>query len=433
VPFLYIKRIEELKMKKNNLQKENSHPRIHIPGSKSVTNRALLLASLTSQRVELHNPLISDDTLSMIACLKTLGAKITKKKNTIIVENTILDSKNRKYNLNAGLSGTTLRFLLPILCITPGEKILTGETGLLRRPVRELVTALKKNGADITYLGKNGYPPLLIKRSKLDNNILKAWGSKSSQYISSLLMLLPLTGGGKVMVADHLVSRPYVELTMQLMKEFGVNIKKHKRNIFSVPKNVSYKRNSSFSIEGDFSSACYFAALAAATSSTVELQNVNPASKQGDKKFLSILKKMGNQVDINPTSIIVRGRKIKPVHVDMEECPDQVQTLAVLAAFARGTTTVSGIQTLSLKETDRVKAIRQELKKMGIRTSATKKTLTIYGGKPKSAEIDTYGDHRMAMSFAIARSLIPSIKINNPEVVTKTFPDFWQKLEKIKL
>lgn len=412
---------------------KNTHSQVYIPGSKSVTNRALLLASLTSGDVVLKNPLVSDDTISMIKCLETLGVKITQKKDLLHVSGTILNTKNKSYVLNAGLSGTTLRFLLPILCITPGEKILTGEEGLLKRPIQELVESLKRIGADITYLEKEGNPPVLIKPSALNGKILAANGSRSSQYVSSLLMLLPLIGGGEVKVTDYLVSKPYVELTIHLMKEFGIKLKRINNHFFSVSSSQKYSRKKPLIIEGDYSSACYFAALAAVTSSTIEIQNMNPNSKQGDRKFLSILKDMGNEVHMNPSSIIIKGKRVKPVQVDMENCPDQVQTLAVLAAFAKGKTTVTGIQTLKLKETDRLKAVRQELKKMGIKTSATQKTLTIYGGSPKSAEIETYGDHRMAMSFAIAGRLIPDLKIKNPEVVTKTFPEFWQKLEKIKV
>ena len=355
------------------------------------------------------------------------------KKDSYEIKGNLFQAKDKKYTLHAGLSGTTMRFLLPVLCVIPGDKVLTGETGLLKRPVKELADALLKAGAKITYLGEKGYPPLLIHQSKLNKNELIANGSRSSQYISSLLMLLPSIGGGVVKVSSNLVSKPYVDLTLQLMEEFGVKVRKQKNNTFLIPKNKPYNRKTYLPIEGDFSSACYFAALAAITSSTVELKNMNPKSKQADRKFLSILKDMGNTIHANESSIVVEGKTIKPVTVDMETCPDQVQTLAVLAAFAKGKTIVTGIQTLKLKETDRLKAIRQELKKMGIRTSATQKTLTIYGGDPKSAEIETYGDHRMAMSFAIAGRLIPDLKIKNPEVVTKTFPEFWQKLEKIKL
>ncbi len=420
-------------MKKKVIKKELPYPKIDIPGSKSVTNRALLLASLSPQKITLKNPLISDDTISMISCLKTLGAKITKQEEKIIIEGTILKTSKKHYLLDSGLSGTTMRFLLPIICAIPGEKILTGQDGLLKRPIKELVEALRSIGADITYLGKEGFAPLLVRESKLNGKMIVAKGSKSSQYISSLLMLLPVLNGGKLQVADHLVSKPYVDLTIHLMEEFGVTVKKQKNSVFSVSSKETYKRTVPLTVEGDYSSACYFAALAAITSSTVELQNMNPKSKQGDKKFFSILKEMGNDVEASKSSIVIKGKKIMPITVDMESCPDQIQTLAVLAAFAHGKTIVSGIQTLALKETNRVKAVRQELKKMGIKTSATKETLTIYGGAPKSTEIETYGDHRMAMSFAIAQSKLPSLKIKNPEVVAKTFPEFWQKLEKIKL
>lgn len=404
---------------------------VSVPGSKSITNRALLIAALSRNTVTLENPLDSDDTMAMINCLQSLGIRIKKTSNSVTVDGNLCSIEDKIYVLNAELSGTTLRFLLPVLCVIPGEKILKGKEGLNRRPVKDLVNALTKIGASITYLEKEGYPPLLIKQKALKEKKFAIKGSVSSQYLSALLMMLPIINGGKITVERGLVSKSYVDLTIQTMNNFGISVENDEYKTFSVEKNQRYGRIKPFEVEGDVSSACYFAALAALTKSSVKIHNVNAKSLQGDRMFLKILKDMGNEITEHNGSITVTGKQIRSVTVDMESCPDQVQTLAVLAAFAKGKTIVTGIQTLSAKETDRVLAVQTELKKMGIKTLSTKKTLTIFGGNPKGVEIDTYGDHRMAMSFALAGAKTSGVTIKNPEVVAKTFPDFWRNLEKI--
>lgn len=404
---------------------------VQVPGSKSVTNRALLLSSLCAGDVKVINPLVCDDTTSMISCLKKLGVKIAQEKESWTIQGSVFDHKKKKVTLNAGLSGTTLRFLLPILCITAGEKVLTGDTGLLKRPIGHLVESLKALGADITYLEQEGHAPLLIKQSKLQNKTIEIKGHISSQYLSSILMLLPYTQAKRVKVVSGLVSKPYIDLTLYVMKKFGVTIENKNFKSFLMPKNKTYKITKPFVIDGDVSSACYFAALAVLTGSKLHLKNINSASYHADSQFFDILQQMGNTVIKKPNSIIIHGNSIKPIKINMENCPDQIQTLAVLASFAKGKTLVSGIQTLRVKETDRVFAITSELLKMGIKTKTTKKTLTIYGGNPKSAEIETYGDHRMAMSFALAGVRLPGIIIKDPNVVSKTFPEFWNKLDNL--
>lgn len=403
---------------------------VSIPGSKSYTNRALLMAAMTKNKVRIHNLLISDDTEAMINCLQELGIKINQTSKYIEVVNDIYSIKEGEYNLNANLSGTTIRFVLALICVVPGVKIIQGETGLNKRPIGELVDGLRQLGAEIEYLGEEGFPPLKVTSSKLSGNIAKIDGSISSQYFSALFMIAPLVGELNIEVVGEQISKPYIDMTIDTMKKFGVEIVNENYEKYSSVKEQQYKIDD-YVVEGDVSSASYFAAIAILTQSKITLQNMDPNSVQADMGFFKILKSMGNEINYGENEITVIGKNLEEIEVDMENCPDQVQTMAVLSAFVNGVTKISGVQSLRVKETERVKAIEQELKKMGIKTESTFDTLTIYGGNLKPATIDTYGDHRMAMSFAVAGTKLAGMQINDPDVVTKTFPDFWEKLKSI--
>lgn len=400
---------------------------IEIPGSKSYTNRALVMAALTKGPVTLYNPLYSEDTEAMIACLRGLGLHIETSLHQITVYNDISIIQNKSYELFAKDSGTTLRFLLALLCLTPGIKVIKGNPRLNERPIKHLVDALSLLGAKIEYLEKEGQPPLKIYPSSLySGGEVPINASMSSQFVSALLMIAPFLNDLKIRLQGKLISRPYVDMTIQAMQEWGINILQSE-GCYHIPREQYYQK-SQYGIEGDFSSAGYFFAIAALTQSTIRLKNLNPNSAQADRKFLEILEKMGNEVNLNDQEITLTGKQIIPLKIDMEECPDQVQTMAVLAAFAKGITIISGVRSLRLKETERVQALKNELAKMNIKTEDTHNTLTIYGGHPQAAIIDTYGDHRMAMAFAVAGTKLPGIKIHHPEVVNKTFPAFWDKL-----
>lgn len=385
---------------------------VKIPGSKSYTNRALFITAMCDSPVKILNPLTCDDTKAMIGCLKTLGIK------------------KRSYYLDARLSGTTIRFMLALSTVTAGTKIIYGKEGLNKRPIRELVSALTQLGAKIKYLGKIGYPPVKVLSSKLIPGTVKIKGSISSQYISALLMIAPQVTGITIRVKGKQVSKPYIDMTIDIMKHFGVEVSNQDYQRYQIYPNQKYHAKE-YTIEGDLSSAAYFLAIAALTKSIITLKNINPKSKQADMAFVRILEDMGNKIKYEKNQITAIGKGIKPVSVDMDNCPDQIQTLAVLAAFANGVTKISGVSNLRIKETDRVTAIKAELKKMSIKTSSTRNALIIYGGQPKAARIETYGDHRMAMSFAVAGAKLAGMEIVNPDVVNKTFPDFWKKLNSI--
>lgn len=404
---------------------------IEIPGSKSYTNRALLLAALTKGEVTLYNPLYSDDTEAMIGCLKRLGLRIETTSDRAIVYDDLSMIQNKSYALFAHDSGTTIRFLLPLLCLVPGTKILTGSKRLNERPIQDLVEALRLLGAQIEYLQKSGQPPLAIHSSSLSTGSAVAIdASVSSQFLSALLMIAPLLDGLKIFLRGPLISRPYVDMTMGLMHEWGVEVVQMEEGRYDIPPKQHYQKRH-YVIEGDYSSAGYFFAIGALTQSTITLKNLDPYSAQADRKFLNILERMGNEMIVNGDGVTIRGKEVLPLSLDMQECPDQVQTMAVLAAFAKGVTKISGVRSLRVKETERVHALRNELAKMGIKTEETHDTLTVYGGNPHAAFIETYGDHRMAMAFAVAGTKLPGMKIRHPEVVNKTFPTFWDTLRSL--
>lgn len=402
---------------------------IAIPGSKSYTNRALLLAALAREVVVIQNPLLSDDTNAMIDCLKTLGITCEVTPDQITVIGNIFTIQDKEYVLNANLSGTTIRFLTALACIIPGKKTIRGEEGLNNRPIGDLVNALRELGADITYLEKEGYPPLHIASQTLQQKSVILHGNISSQYLSALLMIAPLIGNITIHIDGEQISKPYIAMTLRVMQDFGVTVTNTDYTSYT-SSTQQYTKNT-YIVEGDYSSAGYFLAIAALTHATITLDNLNPNSVQADKAFVSILEEMGNDIVYKDTAITITGKHIKPVTVDMNACPDQAQTLAVLAAFAKGKTVITGIASLRVKETERIRAIEIELLKMGIRTESTPSSLTIYGGNPKPAAIKTYGDHRMAMAFAVAGAKLSGMQIENSEVVTKTFPMFWNTLESI--
>lgn len=405
--------------------KEPINATLSLPGSKSLTNRALVIAALTPRQVTILHPLVADDTSTMASCLTNLGIPIEQKKNRWIIHGDRRQTKNLKHQLNARLSGTTLRFIIPLACITPGTTFIRGEDGLNARPIGILVNTLRARGASIEYLGKNGHSPLQIQTSVLRSGTIRMRGDVSSQFISALLMTLPVIGESTLIITGPSVSQAFIRMTIALMETCGVTVQK-RGTIYTIPRGVYTA--SRIVIEPDASSACYIAAIAALTHSTITIRSINAHSVQPDMRFFTILRKMGNRISYTADGVTIHGAGVRPVSVDMSDCPDQIQTLAVLAAFAKGKTVIRGIQTLRMKETDRVRALESELRRMHISTRVTKSTISILGGSPHAGCIKTYGDHRMAMAFAVAGSTLPGIQIEEPTVVTKTFPGFWDIL-----
>src|SRR5690348_1413410 len=285
---------------------------IEIPGSKSYTNRALLIASLTHNPVRIINPLLSDDTEAMINILRKLGIKILTRNNSVEVIGSIHDIKNKDFVLDANLSGTTLRFILPLLTVVPGIKILEGKDSLNKRPIKILVDALRTLGAKIEYLDKEGFPPVKVTSSTLKSREIILDGSISSQYFSALLLTLPLIGNVTIKTKGVQISKPYIDMTLETMKKFEVKVLNENHRKYIIPNKQNYKAKE-FLIEGDFSSAEYFFAIAALTKSTITVKNLNQHSLQADREILDVLEQMGNKIVLGKNEISIIGRGIKPV------------------------------------------------------------------------------------------------------------------------
>lgn len=402
-----------------------------MPGSKSYTNRVLVMAALGSEKSIIKGYSESDDSKVLIEALKKLGIKIEKNVKEITVYGNGGKFSQFEGKIDVGAAGTTMRFLTSLCCLVPGEIILNGSERMRERTVGELVEALRGLGASIEYLEKDGYPPLKIKGGNIKGGEVTMNGLVSSQYFTSLLLIAPsFVNGLKIKVKGEQISKSYIDMTIEGMKEFGAEVLNNNYKEYIVKRVENYK-SIEYQVEGDASGASYFFGMAAVTCLKIRVKNINPLSYQGDIEFVSLLEKMGCEVLRNEKEnwIEVKGPdKLKSIECNMELMPDTAQTLAVVAAFAEGRTKITGLQTLKIKETDRIQALGNELNKMGIEVEAGDDFITINGGKPQGVEIETYKDHRMAMSFAVAGCKISDIKILEPDVVSKSFPEFWGKI-----
>jgi len=431
---------------------------IKIPGSLSFTTRSLILAALKPSPVEILNPLFSDDVFSMLDCLKQIGIDFQifrqskgDAQDKILVQNNITTTNLKSSDqiiCNAGLSGRTARSILPVLCLIPGIKTLTAKPAFLKRPIGDLVDGLRQLGAEIEYLDSNaeqtgetsnkGKLPLKITSENLKKNAkIQLKGNVSSQFLSGILMIAPLIGGIEIEVTGKQVSKSYVDITLDIMKSFGFEVENQDYKIYKVKPELSASKNQklfSYNVEGDYSGATYFAGLAAVTGSTITLTNLNPNSVQGDKMVFEILAKMGAEVKFlqKENTIQITGKNLIPGKFYMENAIDQPPLVGVVAAFCEGKTELTGLEILKYKESNRLEAVQNELVKLGVKTESDGVNLIIYGkGKNPAnfktpAEIQTYHDHRIAMSFAVAGSVLNGITIKNSKVVSKSFPNFWE-------
>jgi 3-phosphoshikimate 1-carboxyvinyltransferase len=411
------------------------HSTVRIPGSKSYTNRALIIASLASGESQLAGASLSNDSEVLMHALRCLGVDITVRDgNTICVQGGV--EKLRPYSgvIDLGPAGTAMRFLTALCAAIPGaDVVLQGSARMHERPIRDLVVTLKQAGANIDYLGTEGYPPLRVhSQERLKGDALSIDGSTSSQFISSLALIAPLFKNGLSLYLDgEVTSRTYLGMTFQSIRDFGVSIEHDGYKRITVQAGQSYLPQR-YQIEGDASGASYLWGIAALTKRSVTVGNINPASAQGDLYFPRLLEQMGCTVDIASDAITVTGpRELRAVEATMELMPDTAQTLAVVAACAKGTSVIRGLKTLRVKETDRIDAMHRELLKVGVRSEVGPDYLVVHGGTPHAAQIATYEDHRMAMSFAMLGALISGIVIEEPQVVAKSFPNFWQVIRQL--
>ena len=416
---------------------EAPNANIKIPGSKSHSNRALICAALSDGVSILNGLLLADDTQAMLSCLNDLGVIIdvneSEKCCTVNGIGGFPFSESGYKAVDARQSGTTARFILPLLAAGTGKFILDGHDQLRNRPIKELVDVLNKIGANIsgTKIPLNiiGSQPMANKGS----NVLEISGSVSSQYISGLMMASASMPNGLIInVVDDPVSKPYIDLTRHTMNEFGaeVDIDKNYRKI--TIKATGYKCTE-IEIEPDASAASYFFAAAAVTTGKVRINGLGSNTIQGDLEFIQILEKMGCQVEITENWVEVVGTgSLNGVKVDMSNISDTAQTLAIVATFANTPTEITGIGFIRAKETNRVNAVATELNRLGINATETQDGLIIEPGKPNPGVINTYDDHRMAMSFSLLGLRYSGIKLSNPNCVNKTFPEFFQKLEELR-
>lgn len=405
---------------------------VRLPGSKSISNRVLLLAALSDGETEVRDLLASDDTERMLDALKALGLSAVH----LGGENWRITGSGGRFpvkqaELFLGNAGTAFRPLTAALALSGGDYILKGVARMHERPIGDLVDGLRQLGADITYLGNEGYPPLHLKPANIQpGGVVKVRGDVSSQFLTGLLMALPLTGETVVVeVVGELISKPYIEITLATMARFGVIVERDGWQRFTIKAGSRYVSPGTIYVEGDASSASYFLALGAIGGGPVRVEGVGQDSIQGDVKFAEALAKMGAQITMGPNWMEARAPEGGLVGVDLDcnHIPDAAMTLATTALFAKGTTTLRNIASWRVKETDRIAAMATELRKLGAEVEEGADTIRVTPvGKLKPAAIDTYDDHRMAMCFSLAAFGTP-VRINDPKCVAKTFPDYFER------
>ena len=405
---------------------------ISLPGSKSLSNRILLLSALSRGVTQVYNLLESDDTSRMIDSLQRLGVGLELSRNNTVCRVQGLGGPfpPQQTELFLGNSGTTMRSICAALCLGEGEFTLTGEPRMYERPIEDLVDALRPMGADIEYLDKDGCPPLRIHARGIPGGRVSVRGNVSSQYLTAILLSAPLAREDMVIdVVGDLVSKPYIDMTVAVMRRFGANVEADGYQQFRVAGGQGYQSPGSALVEGDASSATYFLAAAAIRGGTVRVQGVGLSSVQGDVRLADVLEQMGAPVQRGEDWIEVGRGDLHGVDLDLNHIPDAAMTVATAALFAQGQTTIRNVGNWRVKETDRLAAMAAELRKVGARVEEGADYLKIT--PPERiipAAIDTYNDHRMAMSFSLAALGDVPITINNPECVSKTFPDYFEQL-----
>ena len=409
---------------------------VNLPGSKSLSNRALLIAALAEGTTKITNLLDSDDTRHMLNALQKLGVDYTLSEDRtecIVTGNGGPFETDRPLELFLGNAGTAMRPLTAALTLGRGKYLLTGEPRMKERPIGHLVDALCQAGAQIAYLENEGYPPLKIHANGLKGGAVEIDGSISSQFLTALLMAAPMAQEDMtITIVGELVSKPYIDITLDIMQRFGVEVVNEEYQRFIVKAGQRYKALDHFMVEGDASSASYFLAAAAIKGGRVKVTGIGKDSVQGDVKFADVLEAMGANVEWAEDYIAVSRGELHAIDMDFNHIPDAAMTIATTALFADGTTTLRNIYNWRVKETDRLYAMATELRKVGATVEEGEDYLTITPPKQlKHAAIDTYDDHRMAMCFSLLALDPVSITINDPECTAKTFPNYFEVLQAI--
>jgi len=411
--------------------KMKPHCEVTVPGSKSFTHRILIASALSDGMCSVENALLSEDTMLTMNALRQMGIRIeemTGDRLIIYGAKGILQPSREPIYL--GNSGTSIRLLTAISALGKDTYTLMGNDRMAERPIQALIDALGQIGVQARSTHSNGCPPVDVSGKNLSGTTVTISCRESSQYLTGLLLMAPCTKGGlKIGVTQGPVSRPYVDMTIDVMAKFGIAIDRQGYDGFQVTGNQAY-RSGDYEVEADASQAGYFWAAAAICRKAVKVKGVSQDSCQGDVNFSKVLESMGCAVTNEPDGITVSGGdRLRAVEVDMGDMPDIVPTLAVVAAFAEGATVIKNISHLKSKESDRLTSVVNELIKMGITASCTDDELMVAGGQPRRAEIETYGDHRIAMSFAVAGLATPGTMIRDEHCVEKSFPNYWQVFE----
>ncbi|QXY85050.1 3-phosphoshikimate 1-carboxyvinyltransferase [Salmonella bongori] len=408
---------------------------INLPGSKSVSNRALLLAALACGKTVLTNLLDSDDVRHMLNALSALGVDYTlsadRTRCEIIGNGGALRAKGA-VELFLGNAGTAMRPLAAALCLGQNEIVLTGEPRMKERPIGHLVDALRQGGANIDYLEQENYPPLRL-RGGFTGGDVEVDGSVSSQFLTALLMTAPLaTKNTVIRIKGELVSKPYIDITLNLMKTFGIEIENHHYQQFAVKGGQQYQSPGRYLVEGDASSASYFLAAGAIKGGTVKVTGIGRKSMQGDIRFADVLEKMGATITWGDDFIACTRGELCAIDMDMNHIPDAAMTIATTALFAEGTTTLRNIYNWRVKETDRLFAMATELRKVGAEVEEGHDYIRITPPETlHHADIGTYNDHRMAMCFSLIALSDTPVTILDPQCTAKTFPDYFEQLARI--
>ncbi len=419
---------------------------VRVPGSKSLTNRALLISALANGKTKITNALFSDDSKYFAQALQTLGFDVQLDEANHEMTVTGLGGKIPATNaeLFIGNAGTAARFLSAFLTLGNGEYILDGDSRMRERPIGDLVEALTQLGANLSPLspreraeGEGEFPiclPLKIIASGLSGGKTKVAGNISSQFLSALLMVAPYAQSPiEIELTTDLNSKPYVDMTLAVMRDFGVNVERDGYKQFVIHPTL-YSPLSNYLIESDASAASYFFAAPAICGGTVKVENISRNSKQGDIAFLDILEQMGCTVEETDNCISVTGHSpLRGIDVDLRDLPDTAQTLAAIAPFATSPTRIRGIASARFKETDRIHATCTELTRLGVQVEEHVDGMTIYPCQTfQPANIQTYDDHRMAMAFSLIGLRFDGVTIENPSCVSKTFPNYFEGLDTLR-
>ena len=413
---------------------------ITLPGSKSISNRSLLLAALSDNACRIENLLDADDTRHMLAALQSLGVRIEHHGGgSYTVHGCGGRFPQRQADLFLGNAGTAFRPLTAALALLGGDYRLHGVARMHERPIGDLVDALRQAGATIRYEGREGYPPLHInERQTGGQSRITVRGNVSSQFLTALLMALPLTGRAhEIEVQGELISQPYIDITLKLMAQFGVQVAHDSHRLFRLPENARYHAPATLHVEGDASGASYFLAAGLLAAAPVRVYGIGRHSIQGDTAFAAELEKIGAAVEWGENYIQVArrpGQRIRPFDLDANHIPDAAMTLAVVALAAGARCSLRNIGSWRVKETDRIAAMAAELRKLGARVEEEAEAIHITPPPRPAANvrIDTYDDHRMAMCFSLVSLLGVPVYINDPQCVNKTFPDYFRLFESMR-